>query len=234
MSERIQKLIAASGYCSRRAAEKLIEQGKVSVCGHTASIGDTADSPDQITVNGEPLPAFGQRTYIMLNKPRGYVSTMSDEQGRKTVAELTKNVGARVLPVGRLDIDSEGLLFMTDDGELINHLTHPSNEIEKTYRVRVRGNVKQESVDLLRELKQIECEQIRPAKVKLISSGEESSVLLITISEGKNRQVRRMCATVELEVLRLKRISEGSIILGSLAPGQWRFLTETEIDNLQK
>lgn len=234
MSERIQKLIAASGYCSRRAAEKLIEQGTVSVCGHVASIGDTADSPDQITVNGEPLPTLGRRTYIMLNKPRGYVSTMSDEQGRKTVAELTKNVGARVLPVGRLDIDSEGLLLMTDDGELINHLTHPSNKIEKTYRVRVRGNINQNSIDMLRALKQIDGEQIRPAKVKLISSGEESSVLLITISEGKNRQVRRMCSAVELDVLRLKRISEGSIVLGGLTPGQWRFLTETEIENLQK
>lgn len=234
MSDRIQKLIAASGYCSRRAAEKLIEQGVVSVCGSTAVIGDTADNPEQITINGKPLPSSGRRTYIMLNKPRGYVSTMSDEQGRKTVAELTETVGARVLPVGRLDIDSEGLLIMTDDGQLINRLTHPSNEVEKTYRVRVRGKAKQEDVDELRALKQIGGEQIRSAKVKLIEGGADSSVLLITISEGKNRQVRRMCDAVGLDVLRLKRISEGSLSLGELASGQWRYLTDAELENLQK
>ncbi|NCC67208.1 MAG: rRNA pseudouridine synthase [Clostridia bacterium] len=234
MSDRIQKLIAASGYCSRRAAEKLIEQGAVSVCGRTAVIGDTAHNPGQITIYGKPLPSSGRRTYIMLNKPRGYVSTMSDEQGRKTVAELTKNVGVRVLPVGRLDIDSEGLLIMTDDGQLINRLTHPSNEVEKTYRVRVRCKAKQENVDALRALKQISGEQIRPAKVKLIDDGEASSVLLITISEGKNRQVRRMCDAVGLDVLRLKRISEGSLSLGELASGQWRYLTDAELENLQK
>jgi 23S rRNA pseudouridine2605 synthase len=234
MSDRIQKLIAASGYCSRRAAEKLIEQGVVSVCGRTAVIGDTADNPEQITINGKPLPSSGRRTYIMLNKPRGYVSTMSDEQGRKTVAELTETVGARVLPVGRLDIDSEGLLIMTDDGQLINRLTHPSNEVEKTYRVRVRGKAKQEDVDELRALKQIGGEQIRSAKVKLIEGGADSSVLLITISEGKNRQVRRMCDAVGLDVLRLKRISEGSLSLGELASGQWRYLTDAELENLQK
>lgn len=234
MSDRVQKLIAASGYCSRRAAEKLIEQGVVAVCGCTAVLGDTADNPDQITINGKPLPSSGRRTYIMLNKPRGYVSTMSDEQGRKTVAELTKNVGARVLPVGRLDIDSEGLLIMTDDGQLINRLTHPSNEIEKTYRVRVRGHANQENIDALRALKQIDGEQIRPAKVKLIDGGQASSVLLITISEGKNRQVRRMCGAVGLDVLRLKRISEGSLILGKLPLGQWRYLTDIELENLQK
>lgn len=234
MGDRIQKIIAASGYCSRRAAEKLITDGAVTLRGKPAQLGDTADGPEEILINSKPLPAMGRRTYIMLNKPRGYVTTMSDEQGRKTVAELTKDVGARVLPVGRLDLDSEGLLIMTDDGELINRLTHPSHEVPKTYYVRIKGALPQEKVDAMRALRSIGGEPIRAAGVKLISSESESSVMLVTIGEGKNRQVRRMCAELGLEVLRLRRISEGSLSLDELPSGKWRFLTEQELSNLQK
>lgn len=234
MSDRIQKIISAAGYCSRRAAEKLIKQGRVKLYGRMVILGETSDGPDGITIDDHPLSKIGKRTYILLNKPRGYVCTMSDEKGRKTVADLTADVGARVVPVGRLDMDSEGLLIMTDDGKFAARLTHPSHMVKKTYRVRVRGKVSENEVKALRGLRKLDGESIQPAKVKLLRSGEPTSLLLVTITEGKNRQVRRMCAAVGLQVLRLKRISEGSLILGELPPGKWRYLNSNEIANLQK
>jgi len=234
MGDRIQKIIASSGFCSRRAAEKLIAEGRVRLDGRTVLLGETSDGTDGITIDGQPLSEIGKRTYILLNKPRGYVCTMSDEKGRRSVADLTADVGARVVPVGRLDMDSEGLLIMTDDGELAARLTHPSHMVRKTYSVRVLGKVGESAVNDLRRLRELSGEPIRPAEVKLLRSEEPTSLLLITITEGKNRQVRRMCAAVGLQVLRLKRISEGNLTLGDLPPGKWRYLNPEEIENLQK
>lgn len=234
MGDRIQKIIASSGFCSRRAAEKLIAEGRVRLDGRTVLLGETSDGTDGITIDGQPLSEIGKRTYILLNKPRGYVCTMSDEKGRRSVADLTADVGARVVPVGRLDMDSEGLLIMTDDGELAARLTHPSHMVRKTYSVRVLGKVRESAVNDLRRLRELSGEPIRPAEVKLLRSEEPTSLLLITITEGKNRQVRRMCAAVGLQVLRLKRISEGNLTLGDLPPGKWRYLNPEEIENLQK
>lgn len=234
MKQRIQKLIAGAGYCSRRAAETLITQGRVKVNGTACSLGDTADDGDTIEIDGKPLASSGGRSYIMLNKPRGYVTTMSDERGRKTVAELVSGVGTRVFPVGRLDMESEGLLIMTDDGLLASRLMHPSHSVEKTYMVRVRGDDILKSVQTLRQPLIIDGRPILPAKVAVKSGGEASSLLLITITEGRNRQIRKMCAQASLTVLRLKRVSVGSLKLGSLPQGQWRYLLPEEIDSLQK
>lgn len=235
MPERIQKIIASSGFCSRRAAEKLIKEGKVSVNNRAATLGESAEIGDYITINGRPLPYIGSRTYIMLNKPRGYISTMSDEKSRDTVADLVKDVPARVVPVGRLDADSEGLLIMTDDGDLIFKLEHPSHMVEKTYYTRVEGNVSEEEINALRELRCIDNELIQPAvKVALLNSDKDSSLISITITEGKNRQIRRMCSSVGLKVLKLKRVSEGGLKLGSLDSGSWRILSVEEVTSLEK
>ena len=235
MEQRLQKIIASRGICSRRAAEKLIEDGKVSVNGKPAVLGDTADDElDTITVDNSPLPKYGQRTYIMLNKPRGYLSSMSDDRGRRTVADLTNDVGVRVYPVGRLDFDSEGLLIMTDDGELANTLMHPSHGIKKKYELRVRGTVSDTALEILRSPLEIDGYRIKPAEVKMLIQETDAALLLVTISEGRNRQIRKMCQQAGLTVLRLKRVEEGSLALGKLPPGKWRHLNASEIDNLQK
>ena len=235
MEQRIQKIIASSGVCSRRAAEKLIEEGRVTVNGTAASLGGLADDKaDDIRIDKKPLPSSGQRTYIMLNKPRGCLSSMSDDRGRKTVADLTADAGARVYPVGRLDYDSEGLLIMTDDGAFAHMLMHPSHEIKKTYEARVCGNSIEKALDVLRSPLVIDGCEIRPAEIRLINKGENDALISITISEGRNRQIRKMCETAELRVLRLKRVSEGSLRLGSLPQGSWRRLEAAEIENLQK
>ncbi len=235
MEMRLQKIIAASGYCSRRAAEKLISEGRVTVNGQIAFLGSSADSgKDLIKIDGNPLSKFRERTYIMLNKPRGYVSTMKDERNRKTVADLTRDVPARVFPVGRLDLDSEGLLIMTDDGELSNRLMHPSFDIKKTYHVSVRGENLPKSLEILRSALVIDGSPIRPAVVKQIRETDGGALLSITISEGRNRQVRKMCAMAGLSVARLKRVSEGPLRLGELPVGKWRSLTKPELENLQK
>ncbi len=235
MEQRLQKIIASSGYCSRRAAEKLIEDGRVAVNGTIATLGSSADdSRDTITIDNIPLSKAEQRTYIILNKPRGYLSSMSDDKGRRTVAELTADVGVRVYPVGRLDYDSEGLLIMTDDGELAQRLMHPSSGIKKTYEARVRGEGLESAIELLRTPLVIDDYKIRPAEVKLLHQSENDALLAITITEGKNRQIRKMCEQVGLVVMRLKRSSEGSLKLGSLPVGKWRYLDDMEIENLQK
>ena len=235
MIMRLQKLIAASGFCSRRAAEELIRSGRVAVNGETASLGDSADSErDQITIDNKPLRQAAERTYIMLNKPRGYVTTMSDERGRKTVADLILGLDVRVFPVGRLDMDSEGMLLMTNDGELANALAHPSGELEKTYKVRVRGSVSEASLNTLRQPLVIDGKPIKPAKVQLLGETTDSALISVTISEGRNRQVRKMCEAAGLKVTRLMRVSEGGVELGTLESGKWRRLTEEELDMLRK
>lgn len=236
MKERLQKLISSAGLASRRAAEELIKQGRVEVNGETASLGMSADPElDDIRVNGKRLRISGTRVYIMLNKPRGYVTTLSDEKGRKTVAELVKGAGRRLYPVGRLDLNSEGLLIMTDDGEAANALMHPSHEVGKTYRVTVSGREPEAAVRELEALREVEGEPIRPAQVSLAGeTGEGKYMLDVTIHEGRNRQVRKMCAAAGLEVRRLVRIAEGELSLGGLQTGKWRRLTSEELDWLLK
>lgn len=234
MEERLQKLISSSGLASRRTAEGWIEAGRVTVNGAVAHLGDKADPDlDDIRVDGKPLCRNEEeRTYIMLNKPRGYVTTLSDEKGRKTVADLVADCGARVWPVGRLDLDSEGLLLMTDDGELTNRLIHPSHEVEKEYLVWVTGDVKK-ALPILKSPMTLDGDRLAPAKVKQGRVTGEISQLSITIHQGKNRQVRRMCTKAGLSVLRLKRVREGALWLDrELKPGAYRKLKPEELTML--
>lgn len=229
MEERLQKLISAAGLCSRRKAEEWLAAGRVTVNGVTASVGDKADlEHDLVEVDGVALSRPSTHTYIMLHKPRGYVTTLSDEKGRKTVAQLVENCPARVWPVGRLDMDSEGLLLLTDDGELTQRLTHPSHEIQKEYHVRVTGNVAQ-ALPLLSKPMVVDGEDMVADCVQ--QTGEHS--LMIVIHQGKNRQVRRMCAAAGLTVTRLIRVREGELLLGDLKRGEWRELTEAELKLLR-
>lgn len=233
MAERLQKLIAAAGLCSRRSAEEWIAQGRVSVNGRQAHLGDCADlSLDSVLVDGVPLSRNDRKRYLMLNKPRGYVCTLSDEKGRPTVAELVKDCGVRVFPVGRLDLDSEGLLLLTNDGEWMQRILHPKYEVNKTYHVTVAGEVGDAAKKLSR-LTQIDGEAIRPAQVEILYRGRETAELAFTIHEGKNRQIRRMCAAVGLCVKRLRRVAEHDLLLGDLPIGAWRDLTERELSLFQ-
>lgn len=235
MKERIQKILAQAGLCSRRAAEELLRDGRVTVNGRPAGLGDSADpTRDRLAVDGRPVRAAEEKVYLMLNKPRGFVSTMKDERGRRTVAQLTQGAGARVYPVGRLDYDSEGLLIMTNDGDLTLRLTHPSHEAGKTYRVSVRGDLAR--LPALSEPMVIDGYTIRPAEVHVLSRTEDGAAKLeITIHEGRNRQIRKMCAQCGLEVRRLKRVAVGKIGLDpALAPGKWRRLTPDEIAYLKE
>ena len=234
MIGRLQKLMADRGVASRRACEQMILQGRVTVNGETARLGQSADGDlDEILLDGRPLPAAGEKLYIMLNKPRGYVTTLHDEHGRKTVAALVADCGDRVYPVGRLDYDSEGLLLMTNDGALTNTLTHPSFEREKVYQVTVRGDL-EAALERLGEPMTIDGYRIRPAVVTLLSSEGNRGKVRITIHEGKNRQIRKMCEQCGLEVLRLVRVEQGGLRLGNLRPGKWRFLTPEEIASLRR
>lgn len=230
MEERLQKLISACGLASRRTAEEWITAGRVMVNGQKAHLGDKADlDRDRIQVDGRLLSPGGDRTYLMLNKPRGYVTTLSDEKGRRTVALLVSDCPSRVWPVGRLDMDSEGLLLLTDDGELTNHLLHPSHQVEKEYLVWVTGDVKH-AVPILSSPMELDGDRLAPAKVRQGRTSGGVTQLSIVIRQGKNRQVRRMCAQAGLTVLRLKRIREGTVNLDrTLAPGHWRYLTQQEI-----
>lgn len=228
MEERLQKILSARGVASRRAAEIILDAGRVTVNGQTAKVGDRADPErDEIRVDGRPLPPLDRRTYLVLNKPRGYVTTLSDEKGRRTVAQLVAGCGARVWPVGRLDLDSEGLLILTDDGELTQKLLHPSHEVEKEYHVWVEGDV-EKALPILRGPLSLDGVPLHPAQVKILDAG----VLSVTIHEGRNRQVRRMCAAAGLKVRRLRRVREGSLTLGNLKVGCWRPLTAEELSHL--
>lgn len=229
MEERLQKLISSCGLASRRTAEAWISQGRVTVNGSRAALGDRADlERDRVEVDGVPLRPRTERTYLMLNKPRGYVTTLSDEKGRRTAASLVSGCGRRVWPVGRLDLDSEGLLLFTDDGELTHGLLHPSGEVEKEYLVWVAGDVDR-ALPILTAPMELDGEPIAPAQVRAGRRSEGVTQLSVVIHQGKNRQVRRMCAQCGLDVTRLKRIREGDLPLDrTLRPGQWRFLTAAE------
>ncbi len=230
--ERLQKIIAARGLCSRRQAEKWIEEGRVRVNGNTAHLGDTADvTEDVIEVDGKRLPKAGKKVYLMLNKPRGFVTTLSDEKGRKNAAELVAGCGVRVYPVGRLDMDSEGLLLFTNDGEFANLMMHPRHEVDKTYRVWVT-NFAPEKLEALKEPIELDGYKIKRPKVRPVRMEPTRAILDVTIHEGRNRQVRRMCQAAGLEVARLKRIAEGGLRIGDLKPGAWRYLEPGEIETL--
>ena len=228
----MQKIIASRGLCSRRQAEKWIEEGRVRVNGNTAHLGDTADvTEDVIEVDGKRLPKAGKKIYLMLNKPRGYVTTLSDEKGRKNAAELVAGCGTRVYPVGRLDMDSEGLLLFTNDGEFANLMMHPKHEVDKVYRVWVT-NFAPEKLDTLKEPIELDGYRIKPPKVRPVRMEPTRAILDVTIHEGRNRQVRRMCQAAGLEVARLKRISEGNLRIGDLKTGSWRYLEPRELEAL--
>ena len=234
MEERLQKLLSAAGVCSRRAAEAYITAGRITVNGVPAELGCRADpEKDEILVDGKPLQPKAEPVYLLLNKPRGYVTTLSDEKGRKNVADLVADCGTRVYPVGRLDLDSEGLLLMTNDGDLMQHLLHPSGEINKTYHVSVYGAVDGAAARLA-AITDLEGEKIRPAQVKVLRRTAETAELAITIHEGKNRQIRRMCAACGLTVKRLRRVQEHSLTQGDLPAGKWRYLTAAEVAALKK
>ncbi len=231
LKERLQKILSARGIVSRRGAEELIKSGRITVNGRIAGLGETADPDvDEIRVDGNLLPSPQSHVYIMLHKPRGYVTTLSDEKGRKTVADLV-NCGTRVYPVGRLDYDSEGLLLLTNDGEFANRLMHPKQEVDKTYLVWVTGYHEAAPALLSRPI-ELDGYRIKKPAVKLLWNDGTKAKFLVTIHEGRNRQVRRMCEAAGMQVTRLRRVAEGSLNLGELPLGTWRYLTEDEVKNL--
>lgn len=233
MEERIQKIMASRGVASRRASEELILQGRVTCNGQVCGLGDRADpEKDTILVDGRPLPSTPDAIYILLHKPRGYVTTLSDEKGRKNVSQLVSDCPQRVYPVGRLDMDSEGLLLLTNDGELANHLMHPSHVVDKVYQVWVQG-FSPEGLERLSQPIELDGYRIRKPNVKCQKRTGDKALLQITIHEGRNRQIRRMCAIAGMEVQRLKRIQEGSLSLGQLPLGKWRYLTKEEVQALR-
>lgn len=237
MKERLQKILSAAGICSRRAAESYITAGRVKVNGITANLGESADPEvNEILVDGRPLEKKSPRmTYIMLNKPRGYVTTLSDEAGRKTVADLIADVPERVYPVGRLDMHSEGLLLLTNDGQLAHSLMHPSHEVYKEYLVKLSPD--EEGLPTpekpLSGVIELDGERLLPAKCRLLAQTENGYIMTIAIRQGKNRQIRRMCAKCGYTVNSLKRVSEGDVKLGDLPSGRWRYLTEAEVRYLK-
>lgn len=229
MPARIQKIIADSGLMSRRAAEEAIRQGRVVCDGRTVSIGECAEEDSLILVDGVPISAREEKRYYMLNKPRGYVCTMHDERGRKSVRELIPEDAGRVYPVGRLDMMSEGLLLMTNDGDFALRVTHPSGMLLKTYRTTVRGEDLKAGIRRLRESFDLDGRTVCAVQVTVLKSDDSRAVIDICIREGRNRQIRRMCEQAELKVLRLIRVAEGPLQLGKLAAGKARPLTAEEI-----
>ena len=235
MTQRLQKILSAAGIASRRAAETMIREGRVTVNGRVAEVGMSADpETDVILADGEAVFISARRRYIILHKPRGYVTTMKDELGRPTVAELVADAGERLYPVGRLDMDSEGLVIMTNDGALANALMHPSHEVDKLYTVFVQGEDVKASIRAMQAMDRLEGEPIARPQVMLVELKGQFAEIQVTIHEGKNRQVRRMCKACGLGVSRLIRIAEGPIILGELPAGKWRAMTREEVAFLQK
>lgn len=233
MEERLQKILSAAGVCSRRASESYILAGRITINGRTAELGQRADPEmDEICLDGCPITKRPDLVYIMLNKPRGYVTTVSDEQGRRTVMDLIRDIETRVYPVGRLDRDSEGLLLLTNDGELTHKLLHPSHMVSKCYHVQVSGPIEGAALKLSR-IRDVGGQSIQPAQVETLWEKETSAEYSIVIHEGRNRQIRRMCAICDLDVKRLRRVKEHALELGDLPIGKWRYLTEREITALK-
>lgn len=230
---RLQKFMADCGVASRRKSEEIIEAGKVKVNGHVAHIGDKVNpKKDLVTVRGKRINSVSRNYYIMLHKPRGYVTTVSDELGRKTVMDLVSDIKARIYPVGRLDKDSEGLLLLTNDGAFANALSHPGHNFAKVYRVTVRPEINDEILFNLRNGIEIDGRKTAPCDVNVITEEPGRVVLEFILREGRNRQIRKMCEAVNLQVARLKRISVGSLKLGMLPQGKWRELTDNEVKKL--
>jgi 23S rRNA pseudouridine2605 synthase len=236
MQERLQKILAQAGVASRRHAEELIVAGRVSVNGAVVTeLGSKADgATDRIEVDGKPLNRPEKKLYFLLHKPAGYVTTMSDPQGRPIVTSLLKEVRERVYPVGRLDYNTEGLLLVTNDGEWANRLAHPRHEVEKEYHVRVRGEISADQLNKLSTGIKLEDGLTAPARASRLSQSDSNSWFSLVIHEGRFRQVRRMCSEVGLTVVRLKRVRYGSVELGSLKPGEFRSLTSQEVKLLAK
>ena len=233
---KIQKFFTDNGIMSRRAAEEEIKKGRVSVNGKPAEIGMRIDPETDVVkyLGKEIKPRATENVYILLNKPRGIVTTMSDEKGRTSVSALVSGVGARVYPVGRLDMDSDGLLILTNDGELTNILTHPRHTIPKIYEVTVSGEPSDSALAILRSALVIDGYEILPVRVDVVSRGKSETVLKMTLFEGRNRQIRKMCDAADLKIKRLSRVAIGDISLGDLAPGKWRHLSENEVAMLYK
>ena len=231
---RLQKYLSQCGAASRRGAEEMIAAGRVKVNGHPARLGDKVDPKrDKVMLAGRRIINQTEKMYVMLHKPRGYVTTMRDEQDRRCVADLVADAGQRLLPVGRLDKDSEGLLLMSNDGEFINLLTHPSRHVAKVYRVTVRGKATEEQMAHIAAGVQLDGRRTNPCEADILTAGEDRTVLRIVLYEGRNRQIRRMCEAVGLRVIRLKRAEVAGVKLGMLPVGKWRELSERELKRLQ-
>ena len=233
---RLQKYLADAGIMSRRAAEEEIKNGNVSVNGHVAELGSKIDPRNDVVAYRGKRIRYEKKeyTYIMMNKPRGYLCSTTDDRGRKCVTDLLEGVDARVYPVGRLDLVSEGILLLTDDGELKNRLTHPKHSIGKVYRVKVAGKVSDEQMEILTSELVIDGYKIQPVVVNVSSEDESGTVLKMTLFEGRNRQIRKMCEAADLTVKRLSRISIGNLKLDGLPVGKWRYLEQSEVDYLYK
>lgn len=233
---RIQKFFSDSGIMSRRAADAAISAGEVYVNGRPASLGDKID-PERDTVLYQGKPVRARRrdyTYLMLNKPRGYLTSVTDPRGRKCVTDLLLGVHVRVYPVGRLDLISEGLLLLTDDGDLANKLTHPRHKVPKSYRVKVAGEVSKEQLRILSSPLELDGKPILPVEVSIHRTDDTGTVLKMDLYEGRNRQIRKMCEAAGLTVKRLNRVAIGELKLNGLSVGHWRYLTENEVDYLKK
>lgn len=234
MKERLQKILSSRGVCSRRKAEEYILAGRVTCNGRVCNLGETADPEvDEIMLDGKIIPTGNSSVYIMLHKPRGFVTTLSDEKGRRNAAQLVADCGQRVYPVGRLDMDSEGLLLFTNDGAFANAMMHPKHEVDKVYEVWVTGFA-QENLEKLKLPIVLDGYTIKKPDVVLVKAGGDQALIRVTIHEGRNRQVRRMCAAAGLHVTRLRRIGEGRVTLGDLPKGKWRYLTEDEIREMKE
>ncbi len=232
---RLQKYLALCNVASRRASEEIILQGRVCINGEKCTIlGTKVSVGDEVSVDGSVISPETKKYYIMLNKPVGYVTTVSDEQGRATVMELVTDISKRVYPVGRLDFNTEGLLLLTNDGDFTYKVTHPKHSLEKTYEVWVSGKAEKNALRMLEQGVYIDGRKTAPARVEILDHTKASAILSITIHEGRNRQVRKMCAAVGFRVMNLKRVSEGGLSLGNLPIGKWRHLTDAEVKRILK
>ena len=231
---RLQKYVSDSGLMSRRAAEKEIELGRFTINGVKAKLGDQVKGGDDVRYKGEPVKkGENKKVYVMLYKPRGYVTTLSDEEGRKCLPELLTDISERVYPCGRLDMDSEGLVILTNDGEVANKLMHPKHHVDKIYHVRIKSEITPEQLEKLNGDMEIDGYKIKPVRVSIIERKEGHTVLKFVLSEGRNRQIRKMCEQVELDIARLKRVSIGDLTIGMLAPGKWKYMNHNEVTYLK-